>query len=143
LQGKGGILKKAFSLYYTLVFLIIMALVGTMIMQFSAYSTRHTARSFLDTKAELLLRSATEYAIMALQARNYKTDGRLNEITINYPDFVAKIRFHYFCTDCTTSTDCSKIDTKETNMSTLIYVSVTSINPSFHIRKTRITLQNP
>ncbi|WP_457560029.1 hypothetical protein [Caminibacter sp.] len=137
-------MKKAFSLWYTLVFLIIMALVGIMIMQFSAYSTKHTARSFLDTKSELYLRSATEFAILALQSRNYQTDGRLNKITINYPGFVAKIRFHYFCTNCnSTSKDCSSIQTKETNMSSLIYVSVESTNPAFHIRKTRITLQNP
>ena len=137
-------MKKAFSLWYALVFLIVMAIVGTMIMQFSAYSTKHTARSFLDTKAELLLRSATEYAIMAMQARDYKNNGRLEKITINYPGFVAKIRFHYFCTDCnSTSKECSRIQTKETNMSALIYVSVESSNPAFHIRKTRITLQNP
>jgi type II secretory pathway pseudopilin PulG len=137
-------MKKGFSLFYTLVFLIIMAIVGTMIMQFSAYSTKHTARSFLDTKAELLLRSATEYAIMALQARNYQNDGKINKITIKYPGFIAKIRFHYFSTDCNaTSKDCSLAHTKETNMSTLIYVSVESSNPAFHIRKTRITLQNP
>ena len=121
-----------------------MAIVGTMIMQFSAYSTKHTARSFLDTKAELLLRSATEYAIMALQSRDYTTAGRLSQITINYPGFMAKVKFHYFCSDCnSTSTDCSFSKTKETNMSTLIFVSVESKNPAFRIRKTRITLQNP
>jgi len=135
-------LKRAFSLWYTLVFLIVMAIVGTMIMEFSSSTTRHSARSFLDTKAELILRSATEFAIMALEARDYRKYGKINQITINYPGFTAKVKFQYFATNCDVNdTNCYLINTKETNMSVLIFVSVE--NPSFHIRKTKITLQNP
>ena len=112
-----------------------------MIMMFSAYSVKHTTRSFMDTKAELVLRSATEFAIMALQGHDYKK-GRINEINMTYPGFKVHTRFHYFVTNCSLS-DCSKISTKDTNMSVLIYVSVKSINPAFHIRKVRVTLQNP
>jgi len=120
-----------------------MAVVGMMIMQFSASSTKHTGRSFMDTRAELVARSATEYAIMALQGHNYNS-GKINQINLTYPGFNVKIKFHYFSTDCTSTTaTCSKIDTKETNMSALIYVIVTSKNPEFHIRKVYTTLQNP
>jgi Flp pilus assembly protein TadG len=136
-------LKKGFSLFYTLVFLIIMATVGLMIMQFSAYSTKHTARSFMDTRADLVLRSATEYAIMALQAHDYKKYGKINEINMTYPGFIVHTRFHYFATDCTSGKTCSQITTPDTNMSVLIYVTVISKNPNFHIRKVRVTLQNP
>jgi len=136
-------LKKSFSLLYTIIFLIIMAVVGMMIMQFSASSTKHTARSFMDTKAELIARSATEFAIMAMQGHNY-TNGKINKINLTYPGFNVEIRFHYFSTDCANTTaHCSKIDTADTNMSSLIYVIVTSKNPALHIRKVYTTIQNP
>jgi hypothetical protein len=121
-----------------------MAVVGMLIMQFSASSTKHTARSFLDTRAELVLRSATEYAVMALQAHDYASTGnRVNEINMTYPGFNVWIKFHYFCTDCATKyKDCSAIDTADTNMTTLIYVTVESKNKDFHVRKVKVTLQN-
>ncbi len=143
MQRKGYILRKSFSLIYTLIFLVVIALVGMMIMEFSAYSTRHTTRSFLDTKAELILRSATEYAIMALQGHDY-SNGRINEINMTYPGFIVHTKFHYFTTNCNSGAkDCSLISTQETNMSVLVYVTVETKNPAFHIRKVRITLQNP
>jgi len=120
-----------------------MAIVGIAIMQFSASSTKHTTRSFMDTRAELVARSATEFAIMAMQGHDY-ANGKINEINLTYPLFKVNIKFHYFSTDCTTTTaHCSKIDTADTNMSSLIYVIVTSKNPAFHIRKVYTTIQNP
>jgi hypothetical protein len=135
-------LRKSFSLFYTLVFLIIMSVVGLMIIRFSTYSSKHTVRSFMDTKADLISRSATEYAILALQGHDYK-NGRLHSITINYPDFTARVRFHYFATNCVSGAECSNISTADTNMSVLIYVTVVSKNPIFNVRKVRVTLQNP
>lgn len=134
-------MKNGFSYFYTIIFLVVMALIGIMIMQVSATSTKHTARSFLDTKAELILRSATEYAIMAIQAHDY-TKGRINEINMTYPGFNVNTKFHYFSTSCSDN-GCSKINTADTNMSVLIYVTVTSKNPSFRVRKVKVTLQNP
>jgi len=141
-------LRKGFSLLFTLVFIIIMAIVGVMILQLGASSTRHTARSFMDTKAELTLRAATEFAILALQGHQYDSTQpngkRIQKIDITFPEFNAEVRFHYFTPECqATDTDCSYEDTNDTNMTCLIYVTVTSKNKSFNIRKVRTTLQNP
>jgi len=141
-------LKKGFSLLFTLVFIIIMSIVGIMILQLGASSTRHTARSFMDTKAELTLRAATEFAILALQGHEYNSSqpngNRIQKINIKFPEFNAEVRFHYFTTECGAgNTDCSLADTNDTNMSCLVYVTVTSKNKSFNIRKVRTTLQNP
>jgi len=125
-----------------------MALVGVMMLEFGASSTHHTARSFLDTKAELALRAATEFAIMAIQGHTYdetQTNGkRIQKIDLSFPEFNAEVRFHYFTPSCKGGdTDCTYEDTKDTNMTCLIYVTVTSKNEDFHIRKVRMTLQNP
>ena len=141
-------MKKSFTLLFTLVFIMIMAVVGIMILEFSAASTRHTARSFMDTKADLTLRAATEFAIMAVQGHLYDSSAangkRIEKINLTFPEFKAVVRFHYFTPSCkSTDTDCSYEDTNDTNMTCLIYVTVTSKNQSFHIRKTKFTLQNP
>ncbi len=124
-----------------------MAFIGVMVMQFSASSSKHAAESFLDTKANLALRSATEYAILAIQGHDFNKNGSLNlinEINITYPLFNANVKFHYFLTDCPSSAEnCTKIYTKDTNATVLIYTTVTSKNSNFHIRKVKVTLQNP
>ena len=144
-------MRKSFSMIITIVFIVVLSVIGIMILKFSSSSNLHTARSFIDTRAELMLRSATEFAIMAMEAHNFNSTNKcLN--SINYTDgdnlFDVNITFHYFATDCNTSNvwdgcRCSTIQTADTNGSVLVYVTVTSRNPNFHIRKTRFTLQNP
>ena len=144
-------MKKAFSMIITIVFIVVMSIIGIMILKFSSASTMHSTRSFMDTRAELMLRSATEYAILALHGHEFNLANKcLN--SVNYSDsdnlFDVNITYHYFVTDCNTSSvwkgcKCSTIQTADTNGSVLVYVTVTSKNPNFHIRKTRFTLQNP
>ena len=110
-------------------------------MNFSASSSRHASNSIMDIRANLALRSATEYAILALQGHNFQ-NGRINEINLSYPMFNANVKFHYYLLNCNDE-NCSKIDTNDTNGSVLVYVTVTSKLPQFHIRKVKMTLQNP
>ena len=137
-------MKKGFSLLLSIIFMVVMALIGVMIMKFSASSAKHASTSIMDIRANLALRSATEYAILALQGHDF-TGGRINEINLSYPFFKANVKFHYFLTNCNTATDhdCSYAQTKDTNGSVLVYVTVTSKLPQFHIRKVKMTLQNP
>ncbi len=142
-------MKKAFSLIIVTAFIVVMSVVGIMILKFSSSSTVHTARSFMDTRAELMLRSATEYAILALQGHEINSTNKcLNKIDMSDNLFDINITYHYFIDDNCSSDiwqgcKCSKIETADTNGSVLVYVTVTSKNPSFHIRKVRFTLQNP
>ena len=136
-------MKKAFSMLLTIIFIMVMAFIGVMIMSFSSFSVKHASSSIMDIRANLALRSATEYAILALQGHDDKK--RVDEINLSYPFFNANVKFHYFLVNCNESADknCSKISTQDTNSSVLVYVTVTSKIPSFHIRKVKITLQNP
>ena len=134
-------MKKGFSLLLSIIFMVVMALIGVMIMKFSASSSKHASTSIMDIRANLALRSATEYAILALQGHDF-TGGRINEINLSYPFFNANVKFHYFLTNCSDN-NCSKIETKDTNSTVLVYVTVTSRLPQFHIRKVKMTLQNP
>ena len=142
-------MRKSFSLLVTIVFMVVMSVIGYMILQFSTSTVNHTTRSFVSTRANLMLRSATEYAILALQGHDF-SGGCLNSINYTGGDnfFDVNITYHYFTTDdCSSSKwsgcKCSHITTKDTNGSALIYVTVTSRNPNFYVRKVRVTLQNP
>jgi len=134
-------LRRSFALLFSIIFIVIMSIIGLMIMNFSASTSIHTASSIMDIRANLALRSATEYAILALQGHDF-SKGRINEINLSYPMFDANIKFHYYLLNCSDD-NCSEIDTKDTNSSVLVYVTVTSKLSQFHIRKVKITLQNP
>ncbi len=142
-------MRKSFSLIITIAFIVIMSVIGMMILKFSSSSTAHTARSFMDTRAELMLRSSTEYAILALQGHEINATNKcLNEVNLSDNLFDIKIKYHYFIEgNCSSAVwsgcQCSQIDTVDTNGSVLVYITVTSKNPNFHIRKVRFTLQNP
>ncbi len=136
-------MRKGFSLLLSIIFMVVMAIIGVMIMKFSASSAKHASTSMMDIRANLALRSATEYAILALQGHDFK-NGRINEINLSYPFFNANIKFHYFLTNCSANDyNCTLISTQDTNGSVLVYVTVTSKLPQFQIRKVKITLQNP
>ena len=134
-------MKKSFALLLSIAFILVMAIIGVMVMSFSSASNVHVRESYLDVRANLVLKSATEYAILALQGHNF-SNGKIESIHINYPLFYANVKFHYFLTDCNDN-NCSKIDTGDTNGSVLVYVEVVSKNPNNRIRKYRVTLQNP
>ena len=137
-------MKKSFSLMFTLIFIVIMATIGIMSMQFAGSTNKHTADTAMNIRADLMLRSATEFAIMAMQGHDYSKNC-LKHVNLSDTFFDANITFHYFLTECPSScgTQCSVISTGDTNGSALIYVTVTSKNPIFHIRKAIFTLQNP
>ena len=143
MQRKGCILKKSFSLLLSIIFLMIMAFIGAMVMSFSASSSHHSSNLFLDTKANLALKSSTAYAILALHGHNFK-NGLIKEINLSYPFFNSNIKFHYFLTNCSSAdSNCSKIITKDTNATVLVYVTVTSKLPNYPLRKVKVTLQTP
>lgn len=136
-------MRRGFSLLLSIIFILVMAFIGAMVMNFSASSAKQVSAAMMDVRANLALRSATEYAILALQGHH--SSNRLNEINLTYPFFNANVKFHYFLTGCDDSNDlnCSKIDTQDTNSTVLVYVTVTSRLPKFYIRKVKMTLQNP
>jgi hypothetical protein len=130
----------------TLFFVVFLAVIGMLSLRFAAFTTKHTADVSYDVRADLMLRAATEYAILAMQGHKYN-ESCLKNISITGDKFFdINVTYHYFLTDCDNSKCkgyCSKIYTADTNGSALIYITLTSKNPSFHIRKVRFTLQNP
>lgn len=93
-------MKKGFSLLMAIVFMIILAILGTMAMNFSTATVKQTTDVYLREQAEILAVSAAEFAIMAMQVHDYAKGNCLESVTINYPDnkdplLVAKVDIYY------------------------------------------------
>ena len=136
-------MKKSFAMLLSIIFLMVMAFIGGMVVSFSGSSAHHSSNLFLDTKASLALKSSTAYAILALHGHNF-SNGLLNEINLSYPFFKSNIKFHYFLTNCPGGAiNCSQIITGDTNGTVLVYVTVTSKLPDYPLRKVKVSLQMP
>jgi hypothetical protein len=91
-----------------------------------------------------MLKSATEFGILALHGHDFSKNC-LKNVNLSDKLFDVNITYTYFSTDCTkfNGCRCRPILTEDTNGAVLIYVTLTSKNPYFKIRKVRFTLQNP
>jgi len=135
-------LKKSFAMLFAIAFIVVLGTIAMLMMDFSVTSLKETSDEYLRVEEKLKAKSATEYAVMALQARDFKNDGCINKIDINGTIFDVNITFHYFLTECPQDCNCSVISTQDSNGSVLINTYVSSkIMP--HIRYFRQTLQKP
>jgi hypothetical protein len=127
---------------FAIIFLVILGTLGALMMNFSSLSLKQTSDLYLGLEEKLKAKSATEYAIMALESRDFTKDGCINKIDINGTIFDVNMTFHYFLTECPSDCNCSTISTKESNGTVLINTYVNSkVMP--HIRYFRQTIQKP
>ena len=134
-------MRRAFSMVFAIIFLVVLAIIGALSVQFAAGATKNTNISFMNTKADVYLKAGTEFALMAIQGHDFSSNC-LSHVNMHTPDgFDINVTLHYFMKGCGSCKECSIISTKDTNGSVLVYTEVT--NPYFEIRKVRSTLQNP
>jgi hypothetical protein len=136
-------LKKSFALLLAIVFVVVLGTVGALMAYFSSATLKQTGDDYLRAQEGLSAKSATEFAIQALQSRDFATNGCINKIDINGSLFDINMTFHYFLTDCSNCDgNCSIITTQESNGTVMINTYVTSkVDPN--IRFFRQTLQKP
>ena len=137
-------MRNGFGMIFVIIFLVIVAGIGAMVSELSSSTNKQTSNSYLKTQADLLSRSATEYAIMAIQGHDFN-NSCLNYINIDENFFDINISLHYFMTDCGKCTNnCNVIKTKDSNASVLITtILTTKPNVSEKIRVVKTTIQKP
>jgi len=135
-------LKKSFAMLFAIAFIIVLGTIGTIMMYMSAVNIKTTENDYLDVQLKTEAHSAIEYAIMALEARDFNNDGCINKIDINNSFYEVNMTFHYFLTECPSDCNCTNITSKESNGSVMINLYVKSkIDPN--IRFFRQTIQKP
>jgi len=135
-------LKKSFAMLFAIIFIVVLGTVGGLMLYLSAQNTQSTADDYLNVQVRLEAKSATEFAIMALESRDFKNDGCINKTDINSTLFDVNVTFHYFLTECPSDCNCSVITTQDSNGSVMINTYVTSKVDS-RVRFFRQTIQKP
>jgi len=134
-------LKKSFAMLFAIAFIVVLGTIGMFMMYFSSNTLKQTSDNYISLQGELYAKSATEFAIQALESRDFRNDGCINRIDINTSLYEINMTFHYFLTNCPTDCNCSVVETKESNGTVLINTYVKS--KTENIRYFRQTLQKP
>jgi type II secretory pathway pseudopilin PulG len=78
-------MRSGFSLLTALIFLILIATISALSISLSTKAVKQTSDLFLKNQAELLVRSGTEFAMLAMSGHDYGANC-LNSLNIQYPD---------------------------------------------------------
>ena len=145
-------MKKGFSLLTAVIFLVVIATLSMIALSLSTQSAKQTTDDYLKVQAELLAKSGTEFALLAMSGHDYSTNC-LNSIDIKYPINTANythdinITIHYLGNGLPAGCNiyANNIATNDSNRTVIIDTIVTT-NPSIAtepIRLHRRTIQKP
>ena len=126
---------------FAIAFVVVLGTIAGLMMFFSTITIKETEDNYMSLQSQLYARSATEFAIQALESRDFQNDGCINKIDINTSLYDINLTFHYFLTNCPSDCNCSIITTKESNGTVLINTYVKS--KFSEVRFFRQTLQKP
>lgn len=148
-------MRKGFSLLTAIIFLVLVATISVLALTLSTQSAKQTTDIFLKAQAELLLRSGTEFAMLAMSGTDYNATNCLNNVYIKYPKADGNythdinISIQYIGNGlpglCNSLPNANSIDTNESNRTVIIDTIVTT-NPDITtepIRMHRRTIQKP
>lgn len=149
----GGMMKKGFSLIAAIFFIILISTIALTSLSIATMSAREAPNILLNQQAELLARSATEYAIMNIQQNDYNKScpDSVKEINLNYPSkspiFNVKVQIYYLnsALPCDKNVISHTALTDNDKFASIIDVHVASVGNigSAPIKFSRRTLQIP
>ncbi len=76
-------MRKGFSLLTAIIFLVLIATISALSISLSTQAVKQTTDIYLKNQAELLVRSGTEYAVLAMSGHDYNA-GCLERINSTY-----------------------------------------------------------
>jgi type II secretory pathway pseudopilin PulG len=145
-------MKKGFSLLTAVIFLVVIATISILALSLSTESAKTTTDDYLKVQAELLAKSATEYAILAMSGHDYSSNC-LENILIKYPESTnytheANISISYIGSNlpCNASHILSNSLATDDSNRTVIIDTIVTTNPNISTEQIRIhrrTIQKP
>ncbi len=112
-------MRKAFSMITAIFVILLMASVGTFILNLSGKMVKGTTTQFQREQAMLLAKSYTEYAIMAVTANEHNSSHCLNNITGTYSVYNIDVNISYIGNDVNlgSGSNCGRILASDVNTS--------------------------
>ncbi|AFL68212.1 type II secretion system protein [Sulfurospirillum barnesii] len=152
-------MRRGFSLITAIVFIVLIATLSALALSFSSLSVKQTSDTYLREQAELLVQSATEYALLAISGHEINaSNGCLNTINAQFPNantplFDINISIYYLGMGLPLTNDpnpCQRfsdtdIATTDSNVTVIIDTIVSTANDisTEPIRLHRRTIQKP
>lgn len=148
--------RRGFGIITAIILLVLIATVGAMILSIATTSSKKATDDYLRIQAEMLARSATEFAVMRVQGFNRTGGNCLENLDITADPYVANVTISYLfngakpanCNNVLSSSDVGytpRVEDTDLNGMVIIDVVVTtkegtSTEP---IRIHKRTLQKP
>jgi len=139
-------MRKGFSLLTAILFLVLIATIAALSISLSTQSVKQTGDVKLKSQAELLLRSGTEYALLAISGA---PNGCLKQVNMTYASMFDINASIMYIGNGFSGTDCiqlgSDINTSESNRTVIIDTVVSTREGIITepIRLHRRTIQKP
>jgi type II secretory pathway pseudopilin PulG len=158
MQRKGGFLvrRRGFGIITAIILLVLIATVSAMILSIATTSSKKATDDYLRIQAEMLARSATEFAVMRVQGfnrtgadhvANTADDTCLENLDITAEPYEANVTISYLMAADTACGNELATDVKDTDLNGMTIIDVvvttkdgTSTEP---IRIHKRTLQKP
>jgi hypothetical protein len=138
-------MRKGFGIITAIIIMMTVATLMSLMIGLSTSTVKKTTDIYLKQQAEFLLRSSTEFALLAISGHNNSANC-VENINITYNSFTAKVNIWYLGngipTTCSNILDNSVI-TSDSNYTAVIDVVVTNNQSTEPIRLHRRTIQKP
>ena len=149
-------MKQAFTLLIAIVMMVLIGTLMSLMLSFTTTSVKQTGDIYLKEQAQLIARSATEYALLKISGNNWSAGECINNINSelnSYKGFDIDLKLYYFgntlpvwdgTKGCKNILD-NNIYTNESNGTVLIDVIVSITDPATRekIRFHKRTIQKP
>ena len=126
-------MRSGFSVIAAAIIVSIIAVVGAMILSVSSTSSKRATDDYLRIQAEMLARSATEFAVMRLQGFKSINGDCLEKLDINATPFDVNVTIGYVLTEpksgCNTVLGVGAIDGNSTIIDVVVKEQVSG-NPA-------------
>jgi len=138
-------MRRGFGIITAIIIMMTVATLMSLMIGLSTSTVKQTSDIYLKQQAELLLRSSTEFALLAISGHNNNNDC-VESINITYNSFTSNVNIWYIGngipTTCGHILD-NSIQTDDSNYTAIIDVVVSNNSSTEPIRLHRRTIQKP
>jgi len=138
-------MRKGFGIITAIIIMMTIATLMSIMMGLSTSTVKQTSDIYLRQQAELLLRSATEYALLAISGHDNDIDC-IEDINFTYNSFEADVDIWYLGNNIPSACGHilnNSVATVDSNYTAIIDVVVTAPHSTEPIKLHRRTIQKP
>lgn len=140
-------MRRGFSLITAIIILVAVATLLVLMLSLSSQTAKQTGDIYLKEQVDLLAKSATEYALLAISGHD-NSHNCIERINMTYPGYEINMSLNYIGTDLNCTADhelADDIATAESNGTVIIDTIITTkaTLTSEPIRFHRRTIQKP